>query len=74
MGLPEALRDRSLEATRTDRRGSAAAAEKLSPRGGERRKRVVREAREREVVEEEEVVGISERVAGDAAEAIVMEN
>lgn len=72
MGLPAALRDRSLEATWTDKRGSAAEAAKPRPRGGERRrKRVLRDARWREVVEDEEVVGRREREVGDAAEAIV---
>lgn len=59
-----------MEATCAERRGSAAA--KPRPRSGERRKREGSRTVGvlREVVEEEEVVGMSEREAGDAAEAI----
>jgi len=74
--LPVALRDRSLEATGRERRGSAAAPAKPRRRVEERRKRVagreegaLRDDRVREA--EEEVVGMSEREVGDAAEAIV---
>lgn len=70
-GLVEILSDRSFVAT--DRRGSAAVAEKPRPRSGERRKREERRRMGvvvREVVVEEEVVGRRE-VVDDAAEAIV---
>lgn len=65
------MRDRSLEATCAERSGSAAANPR--PRSGERRKRDGRRTVGvlREVVEEEEVVGMSEREVGDAADAIV---
>lgn len=57
-----------------ERSGSAAEAAKPRPRRrGELRKRVLRNARERVELEEEEVVGRSESEVGDVAEAIFRE-
>lgn len=73
-GVRLVLRDRTLEATCRERKGSAAAPTKPRPRSGERRKWVddsalTEDERER-VMEEDDIVGIRDRDVGAAAEAI----